>query len=315
MKALLIDKSVTVQGWLSKAYVSCSLSFNRSRDFILRITLSNLVFHNSGIIVRNVNCFSVVVTDCAFVNSTDAIVIVQRESRVCNASSLVITGSEFFDNTKSVFVYLFNRFFILKIAKCVFQGKVGRFQAMSWNRKTRGAVYIRSANRTYRVDIFGSVTDSIFRELAHEYNGFALSFRVEHFYSKGHLTLSNTTFLNNENGIFVFGGFDVQLTLVTINSTYWYGFSAGAPPKLWANVVSLKVYLEQCILWNNRFGVKMATRYCLFNSGCSTSSQTLIVKNSLFLGGHETQGSGYAIRFSVEGDTFRRPSFIRDLQI
>ena len=310
MKALLIDKSVTVQGWLSKAYISCSLSFNRSRDFILRITLSNLVFHNSGVIIRNVNCFRVVVTDCAFVNSTEAIVIVQRESQVCKASSIVITDSKFLYNTKSLFVCLFSKFFIFKISRCVFQGKVGRFKAMSWDRSTRGAVYIRSANYTNRVDIFGSVTDSIFRELAHEYNGFALSFRVEHLYSKGHLTLSNTTFLNNENGVFVFGGFDVQLTKVTVNSTYGYGFMAGGPPKIRPNVTSLKVYLEQCILWNNKGGVRMATRYCLSAVGCSTSSQTLVVKNSLFLGGHETQSFGYAIRFSVEDDTFRRPSFI-----
>ena len=311
MEALLKDKSVTVQGWHSKAHVSCSLLFNRSRDFILRITISNLVFHNSGVIIRNVSCFSVVVTNCTFVNSTDAIVIVQRESRVCNVSSLVITDSEFVNNTQSVFVGLFNRFLILNISKCVFQDKVGRFQAMSWNRETRAAVYIKSANRAYRVDIFGSVTDSIFRELGHEYNGFALSFRVEHFYSKGHLTLSNTTFLNNENGLFVFGGFDVQLTTVTINSTYGYGFSAGAPPKLFPNVTSLNVYLEQCILWNNRMGVKIATSYCFSDIGCATGSQTLVVKNSLFLGGHETKDDGYAIRFWVKGNTFFRPSFIK----
>ena len=199
----------------------------------------------------------------------------------------------------------------MNISKCVFQGKVGRFQAMSWNRETRAAVYIKSANRAYRVDVFGSVTDSIFRELGHEYNGFALSFRVEHFYSKGHLTLSNTTFLNNENGLFVFGGFDVQLTTVTINSTYGYGFSAGAPPKLFPNVTSLKVYLEQCILWNNRMGVKIATSYCFSDIGCATGSQTLVVRDSLFLGGHETKDDGYAIRFWVKGDTFFRPSFIK----
>ena len=310
-EAVVIDKSVTVQGWLSRAYVSCLLHFYRSRDVILRITLSNLVFHNSGIIVRNVNCFRVVVADCAFVNSTKAIDIVQKKSQVCNASSLLITDSEFFNNTQSVFVNLFNRFFILKISKCVFQGKVGRFQAMSYNREMQGAVYIRSANRTYGVDIFGSVTDSIFRELGHEYNAFALSFRAENFYSKGHLTLSNTTFLKNENGLFVFGGFDVRLTKVTFNSTYWYGFLAGGPPKLHANVSSLKVYLEKCILWNNRCGVRMATSYCLSVIGCSTSSQTLVVKNSVFLGGHETQDDSYAIRFWVKGDTFLRPSFIK----
>ena len=311
MKVVLIDKCVTIHGWLSKAHVSCSLHFNRSRDFILSISLSNLVFHNSGVIIRNANCFSVVVTDCAFVNSTEAIVIVQREPQACKASSFVVTNSKFLYNTKSVYVCLFSKRFILRISRCVFQGKVGRFKAMSWNRSLRGAVYIRSAKYINGVNISGSVTDSIFRELGHEYNGFALSFRVHDRYSKGNLTLSNTTFLNNENGVFVFGGFDVQLTKVTINSTYWYGFMGGAPPKLRSGVVSLKVYLEQCTLWNNRFGVKMATSYCLFNSGCSTSSQTLVVKNSLFLGSHKWQGAGYAIRFWVEGKTFRRPSFIK----
>ena len=314
MKALLIDKSVTLQGWLSTAHVSCSLSFNRSRDSILRITFSNVVFHNSGITIRNVNCFSVVVTKCTFVNSTDAIVIVQRESRVCDASSLVITDSKFFNNTQSVIVHLFNRFFSLKISKCVFRGKVGRFPAMSYNRELQGAVYIRSANYANRVHIFGSVTDSIFRELGHEDNSFALSFRNEHLYSKGILTLSNTTFLNNENGLFVFGGFDVQLTKVTVNSTYGYGFMAGGPPKLYADVSSIKVYLEQCILWNNNCGVRMATRSCSSANnlgGCLPSSQTLVVKNSIFLGGHETQDDSYAIRFWVKGATSLRSPFIK----
>ena len=317
MEADLIEKRVTVQGWLSKAHVSCSLSFISFRDFML--TLSNLVFHNSGIIIGNVNCFSVVVTDCAFVNSSKAIFIVQRESRVCNASSLVITGSKFFNNTQSVLVSLFNRFFSVKISKCVFQGKVGRFPATSQNREVRGAVYIGSANYSNRVDIFGSVTDSIFRELGHEDNSFALSFRNENFYSKGNLTLSNTTFLNNENGLFVFGGFDVQLTKVTVNSTYWYGISAGGPPKLYPNVSSLKVCLEQCILWNNNCGVRMATRSCSSANnldGCSPSSQTLVVKNSIFLGGYETQDDSYAIRFWVKGDTFlRRPFINAELQL
>ena len=171
----------------------------------------------------------------------------------------------------------------------------------------RGNVYIFSEKR---VHVHGIIADSIFRELGHEYNGFALSVRTRGLFTIGNLSILNTTFLRNENAVLVSGGFDVHLTKVTINSTYGYAITAGGPPKLSAEVVGIKVFLDQCILGNNKAGVRMATNLCLRDAlNCPASEQKLVVKNSFFLGGNETRGTGDAIRFRMTSDTSDRPKF------
>ena len=311
------DKSVTIQGWRAKAHISCKrrygLVFKHARNRLLSITLSNLVFHDNGIVLFGVSCSSVVITNCKFMNCQIAVGIAQEESRVCTKSSLSINDTEFLYNTKSVIAYLFNEFFTLTISKCVFRGKVGRFNVTSEDRSTMGAVYIKSKSRKCKVHVSGSITDCIFRELAHEYNGFALSFRLYNLFTTGNLSVLNSTFLNNENGIFVYGGFNVRLTQVTINYTYGYAFIASGPPKIWANVADINVFLDYCIFANNRIGIRMNTNVCLGNFTCSPSSKSLVVKNSLFVGSNETRGNGDTIRFKSvhNSDDSYRPVFIK----
>ena len=299
----LLDKSVTIQGWISMAHISCKfyfgLAFRSARNGTLRLNLSNLVFHNNGVILLKVNCFYVVVSNCRFINCQTAVAIRQQESRFCRESSLVITDSEFLYNEVSVFVLVFNEVFTVKISRCVFQGRVGRFNVISDSRRSNASVYIKSTTLKHRVYVHGFVSDSIFRELAHDYNGCALSFKVQDLFSTGNLSLLNNTFINNENSLFVYGGFDVQLTKVTIKCTYGYAITAIGPPKLKATIVGIKVNLNQCILENNRIGIRMASKPCLSVLDCSTGQQSLVVKNSIVLGGNETQGNGDAIDFHV----------------
>ena len=115
---------------------------------------------------------------------------------------------------------------------------------------------------------------------------YALSFRAFNLYGTGYLKLLNTTFLNNENAVFVYGGFALRFSGVTINSTYGYAMSASGPPNVLPGVKGIKVFLDKCIFANNRWGLRMATVACLrYASLCSASTQILVVKNSLFLGG------------------------------
>ena len=312
-----MDKSVTIQGWLSMAHISCKflfgLAFRSARNGILRLTLSNLVFHNNGVNLLKVGCSHVVVSNCRFLNCQAAVGIRQQDSRSCRESSLIITDSEFLYNEISVFVWVFNEFFTVKISRCVFQGKVGRFHVISEDRRYNASVYIKSTTLRHRVHVHGFIADSIFKELAHAYNGFALSFKVQDLFSTGNLSLLNTTFINNENSLFAYGGFDVQLTMVTIKCTYGHAITASGPPKLRATIVGLKLNLNQCILENNRMGIIMGSNPCLHDIfHCSTSEQSLVVKNSLIYGGNETQGNGIAINFQVKtrGSTIR-PSFFK----
>ena len=312
MKTLLVNKSIRMQSWPAKAHISCLLAFKSARNVTLHITLLNLVFNNSGIILHNVSCSKVEVTHCTFVNCKEAVgVEEQEEAKVCKTSSLVINDSKFLYNTKSVYAYLFNEIFLLMISRCVFQGEVGRYKKITRNIKpTGGAVYIRSAKNGDGTRVFAFISDSTFRDLAHKENDIALSFRFYNRYCKGNLNISNTTFLNNENSVFVFGGFDVRLTKVTINSTYGYAVTAsGFPDDLTLRLGGIKVSMHQCILANNKFGIRMAIRYC--SGDCVTSSKTLVVRNSVFLGGNETQGAyvGEAIRFQVKDETLLRPRY------
>ena len=222
----------------------------------------------------------------------------------CQKSTLTVSDSEFWYNTNSINVYLFNEFFNLTISRCLFQGRKGHFNVTSGDRETTAAVYVRSKVLKWRsMYVATSITDSIFRELGHKDNSFAFSVRIENDLSYGNLTLSNTSFINNENAIFVHGGFGLRLTKVTINSTYGYAITASGPPKTSPTTPGIKVLLDECLLADNRIGIRMSTTSCLgYNYGCSTSDQTLVVRNSLFLG-RETRGPGDAIRFAIQRPT------------
>ena len=120
----------------------------------------------------------------------------------------------------------------------------------------------------------------------------------------------NTSFLNNENSVFVHGGFGLNLTHVTVTSTYGHAIMASAPPKTLIKAPGVRVFLEKCVLVNNRIGIRMSKTTCLDNTDryCSTGDQTLVVKNSLILGGNETLGTGDAIRF---GMSFPKQNYTR----
>ncbi|KAL9956299.1 hypothetical protein ACROYT_G037761, partial [Oculina patagonica] len=302
---IVINKCVTIHGQFSEAHIFCDLIFGtHATGGLFNITLSNLVFNNSKVSLYNVCAFYVIITKCRFMNCPYGVGIRQENSSAlaCQKSTLAVTDSKFLYNVNSIVVYLFNEFFNFTISRCLFQGRKGRYNVTTERTSSTGAVYVHSTSsrRLPRLRVVGSITDSIFRELGHEENSFAFSVRIRHFLSEGNLTLLNTLFLNNENSVFVHGGFDLRLTKVTINSTYGYAVTASGPSKRTSTASGIHVFLDDCLLADNRVGVRMSTTYCLGrNFDCTTSDQTLFVRNSLFLGGRETRGSGDAIRFAV----------------
>ena len=316
-KELMINKSLTIQGWLLKAHISCkrsnSLTFKQARNRLVRLTLSNLAFHKHGFLLPNVSCFNVLITNCTFMSCKTAVGILQeKKSKVCRKSSLVISDTEFFYNNKSVFACLFNGIFTLNISRCVFQGKKGRFNGISGDKRTTAAVFVQLFGY---VHASGFIADSSFRDLSHEDNGFALLFLAYHISIAGSLSVFNTTFLNNENAISVAGGFGVRIVQTTINSTYGYALFASGPPKIVATAADIRVFLDYCLLSNNRIGIRMANIFCL-GGKCAPSSQTLVVKNSLFFGGNETKVFGDAIRFKAQMTySLHRPPFIKGVVI
>ena len=197
----MINKSLTIQGRLSTAHISCkrsdSLTFKQGRNRLLSLTLSNLVFHKHGFLLPSVSCFDVLINNCMFKNWKTAVGLLQEESTVCRKSSLVISDNEFLYNNISVLACLFNGSFTLNISRCAFQGKKGRFNGISEDKKSTAAVYVKLLGS---VHAFGFIADSSFRDLSHEDNGFALSFRAYHIFITESLSVINTTFLNNENG-------------------------------------------------------------------------------------------------------------------
>ena len=318
VEQILIHRSVTIHGQFAEAHISCKNSNGlifgtHTTGGPLNVTLSNLVFHSSSVILHKVCAFNVVITKCRFMNCLyPAIDLLQENSSAfgCQKSTIAVTDSEFWYNAKSILVNLFNEFFNFTISRCLFQGRKGRFKITSDDRNTTAAVYVNSSalGRGSRLFTAGSITDSIFRELGHEDNSFAFSVRIRHYLSNGSVTLLNTSFLNNENSVFVYGGFGLTLSKVTINSTYGYAITASGPPKTKFNTTSgIKVFLNYCILADNRIGIRMSTQSCFCSherSACLSGDQTLVVRNSLFLGGNETRGNGDAIRFSV-GHNFK----------
>ena len=324
IEQIMIQKSVTIQGYSAEAHISCV----NPNDLIfatvatpgrLNVTLSNLVFHNSRVILRYLCAFNLVITKCRFMNCPYGVGIGQEESFAvaCQTSTLVVTDSEFWYNENSIIVNLSNEFFNFTITRSLFQGKKGRFKVTSEDRNSTGSVYIISRIQNLRSEsykkmrVVGSVTDSLFRELGHGDNGFAFSVRIDHELSDGNLTLLNTSFLNNENSVFVHGGFGLRLTNVTINSTYGYAVTASGPPKLTSKALGINVFIDDCLLADNRVGIRMSTTFCLIGGFyCSTSDQTLVVRNSLFIRDRETDDSLDAIRFAIQ-----RPKKLKPFEI
>ena len=274
-----------------------------------KVSLSNLLFDNGtyGVFLVNVSSFDIVIAKCKFFNFSEAAVgLFWNEIKyvIREKSSLVATDSKFRYNAKSILVMLPNDFFEMTVSRCLFQNAKGRFHVTNDDRSIKGAVFVRSQASTvttYPIRVLVSITDSIFQDLGHKDNSFAVSVRVDNLFGDGNVSLFNTSFLNNENSLFVHGGFGVNLTHVTVHSTYGYAIMANAPPKTLIKAPGVKVFLERCVLVNNRIGIRMSTTTCLTNTNdfCSTGDQTLVVKNSLILGGNETLGTGDAVRFGM----------------
>ena len=275
----------------------------------IKVSLSNLLVDNGtyGLVLVNVSSFDIVIAKCKFFNFSEAAVGLywnQIFYVIREKSSLVATDSKFRYNAKSILVMLPNDFFEMTVSRCLFQNAKGRFHVTNDDRSIKGAVFVRSQASTvttYPIRVLVSITDSIFQDLGHKDNSFAVSIRVDNLFGDGNVSLFNTSFLNNENSVFVHGGFKVNLTHVRVHSTYGYAIMASAPPKTLIKAPGVKVFLERCVLVDNRIGIRMSTTTCLDNTNryCSTGDQTLVVKNSLMLGGNETLGTGDAVRFGM----------------
>ena len=323
-KNVYIDKSVAIYGLFTKAHITCdprygNLKFTYPENRLFKLTLSNLVFHSYGVDLIFVSFFNVSISSCRFINSsTVAVRIVQKELRIRTKSSIVVTDSEFLHNKLSVYATLYQGLFTLRISRCVFQGRKGRFNGASGDKNPKAAVYIRyTGYPTNTVFTDGFVTDCLFRDLGHEDNSFALSFRSYGIYDTGRLLVSNSTFLRNENAMLVAGGFYVQLRHVTINSTYGYALLGGGSPKISTRVPDVRLSLDRCILSNNKIGITMDIKSNSLQ--CQANSLILVVNNSLFVGGNLSRRDGDAIRFIVQSMcsslTSPRPNFIKGVLI
>ena len=317
------DKSVEIHGLFTKAHITCeprygNLVFKYPENRLFKLTLSNLVFLKFGFDLLNVSCFRVFISSCKFINSSNAVRILQKDSRVITTSSIIVTDTEFFYNKLSVSAILFKGLVTIRISRCVFQGTKGQYDKISGVKETKAAVYIKVLGYPNMVYTDSSIVDSVFQDLGHENNGLALSYRSYGYFVTGSLLVFNSTFLCNENAILVKGAFYVQLRHVTINSTFGYVLLGGGPPKINARAPDVWLFLDHCTLSNNRRGINMATTRCVNVNGnvCQPSSQILVVKNSLFVGGNETQRLGDAIRLIVKAyRTLHRPNFIKAIVI
>ena len=317
------DKSVEIHGLFTKAHITCearygNLVFKYPENRLFKLTLSNLVFLKFGFDLLNVSCFRVFISSCRFINSSNAVLILQKDSRVITTSSIIVTDTEFFYNKLSVSAILFKGLVTIRISRCVFQGTKGQYDKISGVKETKAAVYIKVLGYPNMVYTDSSIVGSVFQDLGHENNGLALSYRSYGYFVTGSLLVFNSTFLCNENAILVKGAFYVQLRHVTINSTFGYVLLGGGPPKINARAPDVWLFLDHCTLSNNRRGINMATTRCVNVNGnvCQPSSQILVVKNSLFVGGNETQRLGDAIRLIVKAyRTLHRPNFIKAIVI
>ena len=314
-----IDKSVAIYGLFTKAHITCdprhgNLKFTYPENRLFKLTLSNLVFHSYGVDLLNVTGFNVSISSCKFIKSSIAVRVLQKESRIFSESSIVVTDSEFLFNGMSIYAILYKGLFILRISRCVFLGRKGRFNGPSGNKVSKAAIYIKyKGYPTNMVSTDCLISDCLFQDLGHEDNRFALSFRSPGIYGIGNLSVFNSTFLRNENSMFVAGGFSVHLCQVTINSTYGYALFGAGPAKIKDTVPDLKLFLDHCILANNRIGIRMTTTSSLcpphYSGACPPSNKILFVKHSLFVGGSETRRVGDAIRLLVDAIfSVRRPN-------
>ena len=228
MRFFQIRNNMTIQGWRGRAHISCIKPlfavFKHSQDMTTKLILANLALRNHSLRFR-LSTFNAFITNCTFMNSQVAFAILQNShspvSRM-QSSSLMISDSEFLNNTVAVLIIMFQGEFTLNISRCIFQGEMGRFNGTSWDKTSMAAVYVKLINqsRESMVQAVSHITDSVFRELGQENNGFALSFLSNgNIFTYGTLRIFNTTFLHNKNVVLVAGGLDAPLENVKIDST------------------------------------------------------------------------------------------------
>ena len=314
-----LGKSVAIYGLFTKAHITCdpnygNLKFTYPENRLFKLTLSNLVFHSFGVYLLNVNYFNVSISSCKFFKSSIAVGVFQEESRIFTKSSMVVTDSEFLYNKRSVYAILYTGRFTLRIVRCVFQGRKGRFNGSPEAKVTTANLHVMFSRYSTKMGYTdGFITDSVFRDLGHEDSGFALLFWSDGYFANGSLLISNCTFLCNKNAMSLMGVFDVQLRQVTINSSY--GYALYVSPKIRTTVPGARLLLDHCILSNNTVGITMYTS-SLFQ--CQPNSLILVVNNSLFVGGNLSRRNGDAIGFSVQtmcNFTPRRPIIIEGVLI
>ena len=173
------DKSVEIHGLFTKAHITCeprygNLVFKYPENRLFKLTLSNLAFLKFGFDLLNVSCFRVFISSCRFINSSKAVRILQKDSRVITTSSIIVTDTEFFYNKLSVSAILFKGLVTIRISRCVFQGTKGQYDKISGVKETKAAVYIKVLGYPNMVYTDSSIVDSVFQDLGHENNGLAL---------------------------------------------------------------------------------------------------------------------------------------------
>ena len=230
-----------------------------------------------------------------------------------NSSSLVISDSEFLSSDISVLAQIQKGLFAFNLSRCVFQGNTK-------SSKSGGNILLPNEHQT--------VTKAEVFELGQENNGFAWSFLTNDIvFTRGTLRIFNTTFLHNKNAVLVAGGLDAQLVNVKIDYT---NGNAILVDNLFTvsstRSSSLVISDPECL--NNSESVSVVVLYkgvfalnisrCIFqgkmgrfNGTSWDSSQSLVVKESSFIGSNETRDTGDAIRFQVYSDYLYRPPFIK----
>lgn len=159
------------------------------------------------------SCFRVFISSCKFINSSNAVRILQKDSRIITTSSIIVTDTEFFYNKLSVSAILFKGLVTIRILRCVFQGTKGQYDKISGVKETKAAVYIKVLGYPNMVYTDSSIVDSVFQDLGHKNNGLALSYRSYGYFVTGRLLVFNSTLLCNENAILVKGGFTYNFVM------------------------------------------------------------------------------------------------------
>ena len=286
------NKSLTLIGSPSLAFVSCGYRLKFESRFASEVTLTRLAFVNSSLTFEYTEHSSTTISDSRF---TDNKVALEFSSNSTHGRNFVFIRNTFFgNNAKCLKVTSIPRFYF-EISETAFVGNGDKQSSMSSTDLPWGLPGILNFVN-WPMNGFGSgwkmvnISNSIFLEN----HGPRVLLLYSDQSESGTLNVTNSSFISNRNVLVVTDGFKIFLSNVTLNYSSGNALQViSATQHNLTYFVSANLHLRKCVFGYNKASLLLhITR---------TPRTNITVEDTIFIGQHpKAKKSGVALLVQID---------------